>query len=115
MIASNAETKKMLEKGLGDLKETLASHKLNVDMVKVGASEEISKHMDQQLQDQQSRFAQQFMEEFRQDNRSWRQGFLDLPGVRNYKSQSAGEASEEGLTPHQITQKRSGRRLDLVA
>ena len=115
MIASNSDTKRLLEKGLGDLKETLASHKLNVDLVKVGSAEQTSKHMDQQLQDQQQRFAQQFMNEFRHGNQSFREGFVGLPGIRNYKSQTQDDASNQGLTPHQIKARKSARRLDLVA
>lgn len=115
MIASNAETKRMLERGLGDLRETLASHKLNIDHVKVGSTEQTSKQMDQQLQDQQSRFAQQFMEDFRRENQAWRQGFVDMPGIRNYRSQTTDGSGMGGITPQQSSGKREGRRLDLVA
>ena len=116
MIASNMDTKKLLEKGLADLKANLASHKLSVDLVKVASAEQSSKHMDQQLQEQQQGLAQQFMNEFQQNNQSWREGFIGLPGARFYKSQTQDEVSnQESVISHEAKQKKSGRRLDLVA
>ena len=115
MIASNMDTKKLLEKGLEGLKNTLSSHKLNVDLVKVNLAEQTSEHMDQQLQDQKQRLAQHFMNEFRQNNQAWREDFVGAPGIHSYKSQTQDEDSNQGLTLHEIKQKRRGRRLDLVA
>ncbi|MCB0362129.1 MAG: flagellar hook-length control protein FliK, partial [Bdellovibrionales bacterium] len=115
MIASNSETKKMLEKGLTDLKDSFSTHRLTIDQIKVGSPEQISKHLDQQMPDPQQRHAQQFLEEFRQNNQSWRQGFVGLPALKSYRSQTQDGSSEASISLHSSPKKNTHRRLDLVA
>lgn len=112
MITESAEAKKLIEKGLGDLKATLSSHKLNVENVKVDMADQISKQFDHAHDEAQRQSAQHFMESFREQNGSWRQGFFDIPGVRAPRSQGG----EDGLSLEPLSnKKRSDRRLDLVA
>lgn len=116
MVTENSEAKKLIESGLGDLKATLASHKLNVDQIKVDLSQQTAKDFQQQHEQASRHQAQQFMEEFRHDNQQWRQSFYDVPGAKAYKSQTRDEADNGYLTP-QSSRKSSNasRRLDLVA
>ena len=115
MVTESNEVKKLLEKGLGDLKANLASHKLNVDNVKVDFSGEIAKQFDHAHDEAQRQSAQNFMEQFRNQNQSWRQNFFDVPGGK------AGRHPNEAGPQDELTQVQSGkkksssRRLDLVA
>ena len=116
MVTESSDAKKLIENGLGDLKATLASHKLNVDQIKVDISHQTAKDFQQQHEQASRHQAQQFMEEFRQDNQQWRQSFYDVPGAKAYKSQTRDEADNSYMTP-QSSKKSSNasRRLDLVA
>ncbi|NQZ02696.1 MAG: flagellar hook-length control protein FliK [Bdellovibrionales bacterium] len=114
MVAESSEAKKLIEKGLGDLKATLASHKLNVENLKVDLASDIQKQFDHAHDEAQRQSAQQFMESFREQNGAWRQSFLDMPGVRMPGSRGA----EDGLTLETLEERKkssSSRRLDLVA
>ncbi|MEO0336231.1 MAG: flagellar hook-length control protein FliK, partial [Pseudomonadota bacterium] len=114
MIAESNEAKKLIEKGLGDLKATLSSHKLNVENLKVDLAADIQKQFDHAHDEAQRQSAQQFMESFREQNGSWRQSFFDMPGVR---APGSG-LTEDGLTLETLEQRKkakSSRRLDLVA
>lgn len=116
MITESNEAKSLIEKGLGDLKATLASHKLNVDHIKVDLAQNTAKDFQQQHENAGRHQAQQFMEEFRQDNQQWRQSFYDVPGAKAYKSQTRDEADNSYLTPQSSRKSgSSSRRLDLVA
>src|SRR4029079_730105 len=76
MFAESNDAKKLLEKGLGELKATLISHNLKVDQIKVDLPQDISNQLKQGHDNAQRQFAQQFMEQFRQDNREWREGLF---------------------------------------
>lgn len=117
MIASNANTKKLLENGLADLRETFSSHRINVDQIKIGSPDSVSKHMDQNMQDQnQSQsHVRQFLEEFRQNNQNWRQGFVDMPAMKNYRSQAQDDSSDQSILSMRSKPRNGNRRLDLVA
>lgn len=115
MVTESNEAKKILEKGLGDLKANLASHKLNVDNVKVDFSGEVAKQFDHAHDEAQRQSAQNFMEQFRHQNQSWRQNFFDIPGGGVSEHPNEGGPQDE-LTQVQNGQKKSSsRRLDLVA
>ncbi len=116
MVTESSEAKKIIENGLGDLKATLASHKLNVDQIKVDLSQQTAKDFQQQHEQASRHQAQQFMEEFRQDNQQWRQSFYDVPGAKVYKSQTRDDADNSYMTPQSSRKSgSSSRRLDLVA
>ncbi|MBK7844869.1 MAG: flagellar hook-length control protein FliK [Bdellovibrionales bacterium] len=115
MIASNANTKKLLENGLADLRETFSSHRINVDQIKIGSPDNISKHMDQNMQDQNQSHVRQFLEEFRQNNQNWRQGFVDMPAMKNYRSQAQDDSVDQSIPSMRSKPRNGSRRLDLVA
>lgn len=115
MVADTVDAKKILERGLGDLKATLATHNLRVDQIRVETPADVSRQLAQNHDDAQRQFAHQFMEQFRQDNNEWRRGFYDLPGAKKYRSQA--EEAERIAMPSSSSQRRreGSRRLDLVA
>lgn len=116
MTTQSNEAKKILEKGLGDLKANLMSHDLKIDQIKVDMPSDVSKHLARNHDDGQRQFAQQFMEQFRQDNNEWRRGFTDIPGARAYRSQREDARTGANERSGDENSKRaSSRRLDLVA
>jgi flagellar hook-length control protein FliK len=115
MVTESNEVKKLLEKGLGDLKATLASHKLNVDNVRVDFSGEIAKSFDHAHDQAQRQSAQNFMEQFRQDNGSWRRNMFDAQGGRMTAHPGDRGPSDDLLRVQSSKQKSAQRRLDLVA
>lgn len=114
MIAENKETKKLMEKGLLDLKTTLASHKLNVDGIKIDVADQLQNQMQEEFKNQERDFARQFMQDFRQSNQGFReQLFSSGP---NYKSQTEDDPDNEYVRTQSSKPKtNSSRRLDLVA
>jgi len=115
MVAESTEAKRLLEKGLGELKSTLMSHNLKVDQIRVETPSDISKQLTQQHDDAQRQFAQQFLEQFRQDNNEWRRGFFDIPGAKAYRSQREQAENGNVNVPEAGRRRESARRLDLVA
>ncbi len=115
MVTESNEAKKILEKGLGDLKANLASHKLNVDNVKVDFSGEIAKQFDHAHDEAQRQSAQNFMEQFRHQNQSWRQNFFDIPAGKVTGHPNEGGPQDELTQIQSGKKKSSSRRLDLVA
>jgi len=116
MITESSEAKKILEKGLGDLKANLISHNLRIDQVKVDTAADVSRQLTQQHDEAQRQFAQQFMEQFRQDNNEWRRGFYDIAGAKVYRSQK-DQANDNAtrIGEAEARRRQQGRRLDLVA
>ncbi|MCB0407057.1 MAG: flagellar hook-length control protein FliK [Bdellovibrionales bacterium] len=116
MVTESHEAKKLLEKGLGDLKATLASHKLNVDNIKVDFSGQIAKQFDHAHDEAQRQSAQQFMEQFSQQNSAWRRNFFDIPGARMTGQPTEKTGPQDELMAIKANSKKSSsRRLDLVA
>jgi flagellar hook-length control protein FliK len=114
MIAESREAKKLLETGLGDLKATLLSNNLKVDQIKVETPADIGRQLTQNHDEAQRQFAQQFMEQFRQENNEWRRGFYDIGGAKPYRGQK--EEAERGPNVNNSSdRRRESRRLDLVA
>jgi flagellar hook-length control protein FliK len=85
MLTENETAKKMLEKGLGELKSSLAEHQLKVENLKVDVGAEIKKHMDQNSdsgREQARQTAQDFMGRFHDERNSFRQNFMGSSGFR---------------------------------
>lgn len=117
MVTDSNEAKKMIERGLGELKATLASHQLNVDQIKVDSTQtSLEKQMAQHQEDSQRQSARQFMEQFRQDSSGWKRNFYDIPTARSYRTQRE-DAAQPGLSPQAISErnKSTSRRINLVA
>ncbi len=117
MLTQSAEAKRVLENGLGDLRASLAAQKIGVDQIKVENTGEAAKDFNNPQEQQQRQSAQNFMEQFRQENQAFRRGFLDMPGIRAYRSQIQDPAdNEDMIAAIQGDRKRAmAKRLDLVA
>jgi flagellar hook-length control protein FliK len=116
MLADSQEAKKMLEKGLSELKATLASHKLNVENIKVDTSSNLMSDLSEKHRDAERQFAQNFMGEFRRNNQSWRDDFIGFTGARAYKSQTQDEAENPLLRVNNYKRSSGAEgRLNLVA
>ncbi len=115
MIASNTETKKLLEKGLADLKTNLATHKLNLDQIKVESPQNSSSQMQMDHQQMAERnFQQRFLQDFQQQNGQRRFDMMGFGPARMMASQTQEDASNDYYNPEN-RRKRIDRRLDLVA
>lgn len=129
MLTDSDSAKRALEKGLDDLKTNLASHRLQVEALKVDVSTDLAKQRFEQgnqesARDQARQMAQDFMGQFRQDREGFRQGFTEGFGMGSYQQprrQPVPEA-EAVATPGvaSVAKARSAatggdRRLNLVA
>lgn len=115
MVTESHDVKKLLEKGLGDLKSTLAAQNLRVDQIRVDTANDVSRQLTQQHDEAQRQFAQQFMEQFRQENNEWRRGFYDISSARSYGSQKDSAQQAPIIGGDRPRKSASSRRLDLVA
>ncbi len=116
MLSDSPEVRKLLEKGMGDLKASLASQKLDVDLIKVDASNETAKEFENQQRDAERNFAQQFLGEFRQQNEAMKQGFdFDNRGFKDQIADESNNSEENEDTINKLKSKSNQRRLDLVA
>lgn len=118
MLTETDSAKRLLEKGLGDLKASLASHDLRVEHMKVDVGSEIRKHMDQEASREQERqFAQNFMGSFRDERQEFRDGTLaSNPRWRQYgRDTSRGSTEEPTASAASTRRSGGGRRLNVVA
>lgn len=120
MKTDNAETKKLLESSIADLKTSLSAQKLSVDNVKVdvGTSDQQSaqqRAMDFQ-QDMGRQQARQMMNQFREESAARRDPFFEMSGIKAYGRKRAeldpiGPASN--IAPRAVIGR--GDRMNLVA
>lgn len=117
MLTSSNDAKKLIEKGLGDLKSTLAAHKIQVDQIKVDVSNNMTNDLDMNQEQQEQRAHQErFLDDFQRQNRAFRHGFYDVPGgSRRITSQTNDDADNSYLIEQARKQRANSRRLDLVA
>lgn len=114
MLTSSDETKKLLEKGLADLKSSLQAHKLNVEHVKIETADRASEQMMQSRQEAAERgFQQRFLHDFRDQNASRNSQALGIGSARPMSSQTSDAASNDSESASR--RRRLERRLDLVA
>jgi len=114
MITESDEAKKLIERGLSELKSSLTSNNLQVSDIKIDTATNLGKQLEQQYQDAQRQMTQSGWEQFRQDNQGWRRGFFDTASARVYKGQ--GEAPRDVQAPTGPASRRAGsQRLNLVA
>lgn len=118
MVTDNKDAKHILEKGLADLKATLASHQLNVDGIKVDVGSQLQNQLQRQHDQAERQFAQQFLGQFHQQNDGWRRDFFELPGdARRPSSQTSDTADRSygSVRPPEKRRVTSSGRLNLVA
>lgn len=115
MLASNKEAHEFLKGGMEDLKAHLIEHKMNVDSIKVEMASDAKSFDMMQGQsdgrDHQRQFAQGFMQQFRDERDSLRQGFYNIPGRKNNQEQQ-----RQAIEPSQVrSQERTSGRLSVMA
>lgn len=132
MLTENDASKRLLEKGLQELKSNLAAHELKVDTMKVDVGQELKKHMDNsgdQAREQTRQFAADVMSQFREERQAFRDGFMQNQGWRqfgrNYGQPESGRGSSGSAETTAAASSASARararnayssgRLDLVA
>lgn len=113
VITESDTAKKMLEKGMGDLRSHLQASNLSLETLKVDTAAQMEQNLERQYEDAQRQQAQHFMENFRQGNQEFKRGFFDMPGARLYQSQTKTKAPAVEAAPS--TKAKEGRRLNLVA
>ncbi len=123
MKAENQNSQKALESGLADLRNSLASHNLTVDSVKVDVGQDYSQRDREQSQafsqsqpDLGRDQARQFMNQFREQNAFQRQSLFEAPGFKSYRNrseESLGPISQE-VRPRSSLNVNKGRDLNLV-
>lgn len=116
MVTESDEAKRLIEKGLAELKTNLNANNLSVDQIKVDTATNLGRQLEQQHNEQQRQSAQQFLENFRQNQQGWRRDFFPMPSASVARSQSTGSSSQP--TPYYggaNKRANSSRRLDLVA
>lgn len=126
MAADSAETKKLLESNVSDLKHTLASHKLSVDSIKIDTVTATQTDNNAQnskdsmnFNQQQGRDTKQFWNNFQENfgNRGQKDSFFDTPNLRSYgKKQDPLQPLDSSVSSAKA-QRTDGRGqgLDLVA
>lgn len=72
MLTESQHAKKLIEKGLVDLKSSLHSQNLDVQNIKVDLSNDLAESFREQQRDAERQFAHQFLQDFRQSNQSFR-------------------------------------------
>lgn len=115
MITSSNEAKKVLEKGLGELKDSLATHKLHLDSIKIDNMKDTSNQMDQRHQDAERGFQQRFLGDFQQQNGNFRREMFEFASPEVPTSQTRDRAANDKYNPSAKRKTESTRRLDLVA
>jgi hypothetical protein len=118
MLTESDAAKRLLEKGLSELKANLAAHQLRVDTMKVEVGTEIQKHMDQNQEfsrEQARQFASDFMGQFRDERQAFRQGMMGASGIRSYSRKLDRPGIEPEAMVRSVNSASGSRRLDLVA
>jgi flagellar hook-length control protein FliK len=127
MLTETDAAKRLLEKGIHELRASLVAHELKVDNMKVDVGQELQKHMDSngdQAKEQTRQFAQDMMQQFRDERQAFRQGFMENQGWRQYPRNygnvetgrgGAASASAVASTAKNQAKRSAAGRLDLVA
>ncbi len=115
MLASNEDAKNVLQKGLGELKTSLAAHHIHVDSIRVDSPMDmVGQFLHQRHQQMEQNFQRRFLSNFQQRNESNRQAMFDFGDPEIPFNQVTDRASNAryGVTSNG---RKSSRRLDLVA
>ncbi len=126
MVTDNKETKKILESNMGDLKDQLSSHKLNINSIKIdtvqGVNTDVAARNQNSLdlsQNQSDRQTKQFWNQFQDQfgGGPQREALFQPPQIKGYAKKSsqpiAPAESSQSLSARSKTGKGSG--LNLVA
>jgi len=114
MVTASDEAKKVLEKGLGELKDSLAVHKIHLDAIKIDTPKDLAGQMNQRQQEMEQGFQQRFLGDFRERNNSSRHEMFEFSGPSVPSSQTRDRAGNSSYAAAS-TKRKDARRLDLVA
>jgi flagellar hook-length control protein FliK len=124
MLTESDSAKRLLEKGMNELRTTLAAHDLKVETLRVDVGNDVSKQMDQQATQDQARqnarqFAQDFMGSFREQNQGFRQGLFEQSGWRSYgrnqRRENVGPEVSASVSAQGSAKSNGDKRLNVVA
>ena len=120
MMTENNTAKKLLEKGLGELRTSLTNNQFKVDHLKVDVGADLKQHMDQNQNQGQSReqarqFASEFMGRFGEERRGFRQGLMESAGPRRSYGGSARRPDMVAAESVRPTDSSGSKRLNVVA
>lgn len=126
MLTQNDEAKRVLEKGLHELKSSLAAHQLKVENLKVDVGTDVQKHMDKgpddQGREQTRQFANDVMAQMRDERQALQQDFMENRGWRQYPRGGEQDMARRSAVvaaaqarQGDSSKKSSSSRLDLVA
>lgn len=117
MVTDHSEAKRILEKGLDELRTNLAMQKMNLESLKVDVSNEsMSRDMRQNEQDMAREYARDFMGKMRDENQSSRQDSMPAPFQRYFnQSRRQIDPIEVASANSQGRGKSANSRLHLVA
>lgn len=92
ILAETADTKRLLEKNINDLRASLSGQKLEISDLKV----DMSKSPEREANNDNNRDfnreqARQFLGQFRDEREAMRNGMFELPSMRQYKQSKAKE------------------------
>jgi flagellar hook-length control protein FliK len=114
VLTASDEAKKILEKGLHELKSSLSAQKLSVEHIRIDTAQSIPQQMLQDRQDSLERnFQQRFLQDFMQQNQERRGQTWGVGPARVLSSQTQEPASNELEAASR--RRAAQRRLDLVA
>ena len=124
MTTESEQAKRVLEKGMSELRTSLAAHDLKVESMKVDVGNDVSKQMDQQATQDQARqqarnFAQDFMGSFRDERQAFRQGMFEQSGWRSYgrnqRRENMGPEGTSSVSGTASVKSNGDKRLNVVA
>lgn len=123
MLTESDAAKRLLEKGLNELRAELTSQNLKVDTMKVDISQELQNYLDQRNDEQAREQARQsmidLMNQFRDERHAFRQSFMENTGLRQYRQGRGISMDPEPVEATEVSGRRSrpysSGRLDLVA
>lgn len=123
MMTESDAAKRLLEKGLNELRAELTAQNLKVDTMKVDVGQELQNYLDQRNDEQAREQARQsmidLMNQFREERQAFRQSFMENPGWRQYRQGRGISMNPEPVEAAGASGVRSrpysSGRLDLVA
>lgn len=123
MLTENDAAKRLLEKGLNELRADLTAQNLKVDTMKVDVGQELQNFLDQRNEEQAREQARQsmidLMGQFRDERNAFRQSFMENSGWRQYRQGRGMNMNPEPVEATTASGYRprsaSSGRLDLVA
>jgi flagellar hook-length control protein FliK len=115
ILAETADTKRLLEKNITDLRSSLSGHKLEVSDLKVDMAKAPEKDSNQTNNSDFNRDqARQFLGQFRDERDAMRNGMFELPNMRQYKPSKAKDIQPTTNSSEEKPATKGSNRLNVV-